>query len=109
MAKTIDISGKLTNERPLLKLGEGKEYPIDNRKNTVLQAQTIMESSEANELDKAGQVLELLLGKEAADEINASDLTFADYQMVFVATLAGALGEDYETVEARFLAARKAI
>ncbi|WP_160045578.1 hypothetical protein [Paenibacillus sp. USDA918EY] len=105
MAKTIDISGKLTNERPVLKLGEGKEYEIDNRKNTVLAIQSKMdEGSEGTAyLD---EVLELALGKEAVKEINESDISFADYQIIFVAALAGALGEDYETVEARFLAAK---
>lgn len=36
MGKMIDISGKLTNERPVLKLAEDKVYEIDDRKNTIL-------------------------------------------------------------------------
>ncbi|GIO34346.1 hypothetical protein J2TS6_54870 [Paenibacillus albilobatus] len=106
MAKTIDITGKLTNERPVLKLGEGKEYPIDNRKNTVFQIQTkIDEGGEGTEY--IDEVLELALGKDAVKEINESDVSFADYQIIFVAALAGALGEEYEAVEARFLAAKR--
>ncbi|BFH60749.1 hypothetical protein [Paenibacillus azoreducens] len=106
MAKTIDISGKLTNERPVLKLGEGKEYEIDNRKNTVLAIQSKMdEGSEGTAyLD---EVLELALGKEAVKEINESGVSFTDYQIIFVAALAGALGEEFEAVEARFLAAKR--
>jgi hypothetical protein len=103
MAKTIDISGKLTNERPVLKLGEGKEYPIDNRKNTVLAIQSKIDG-EAEALD---EVLELALGKDAVKEINESDITFEDYQTIFVATIAGALGEDYEVVSARFQQAKQ--
>ncbi|MFW5436358.1 hypothetical protein [Paenibacillus apiarius] len=106
MAKTIDITSKLTNERPILKLGEGKEYTIDNRKNTVLAIQAKMDggSEGAAYLD---EVLELALGKEAVKEINESDISFTDYQIIFVAALAGALGEEYEAVEARFLAAKQ--
>ncbi|EPY06628.1 hypothetical protein PAALTS15_13527 [Paenibacillus alvei TS-15] len=105
MAKTIDITGKLTNERPVLKLGKGKEYPIDNRKNTVLAIQAKMNEAGdgAAYLD---EVLELALGKEVVAEINESDISFADFQIVFVAALAGALGEEFEVVEARFLAAK---
>lgn len=109
MAKTIDISGKLTNERPVLKLAEGKEYPIDNRKNTVLELNKKLDNSDLNDLRRVDEALELVLGKEAVAEINASDLTFADYQTVFMAVLAGALGEEFETVEARFLAGRAAV
>lgn len=105
MAKTIDITGKLTNERPVLKLGEGKEYPVDNRKNTVLAIQAKIDDGDVTEtLD---EVLELALGKEAVKEINESDISFADYQIIFIAALAGALGEEYESVEARFLAAKR--
>lgn len=101
-AKTIDITSKLTNDRPILKLGD-KEYPVDNRKNTVLTIQSKMDEAESPDLD---EVLELALGKEAVKEINASDISFADYQIIFIATLAGALSEDFEVIEARFLKAK---
>ncbi|MNO37499.1 hypothetical protein D3C76_275820 [compost metagenome] len=103
MAKTIDITSRLTNERPILKLGD-KSYKIDNRKNTVLTIQAKMDEDESMDLDG---VLELALGKQAVKEINESDISFADYQIIFVAALAGALGEDFEVVEARFLKAKQ--
>lgn len=102
MAKTIDITSKLTNERPILKIGD-REYPIDNRKNTVFQIQAkIDEGGEG--MAYIDEVLEFALGKEAAKEINESDITFEAYQIIFIAALAGALGEDFEVAEARFLA-----
>lgn len=104
MAKTIDITSRLTNERPSLKLGEGKEYQIDNRKNTVLAIQTKMDEGDGSNMD---EVLEMMLGTEAVKEINESDISFADYQVIFIAALAGAMGEDYEAVEARFLASKE--
>ncbi|BFH13532.1 hypothetical protein WJ0W_006213 [Paenibacillus melissococcoides] len=103
MAKTIDITSRLTNERPVLKLGEGKEYRIDNRKNTVLAIQAKMDAGDGS-LD---EVLELALGKEAVKEINESDISFGDYQVILIAALAGAMNEDYEVIEARFLAAKQ--
>lgn len=109
MAKTIDISGKLTNERPVLKLNEGKEYPVDNRKNTVLQLNKLLDDSDLNDLHRVDEVLKVVLGEKAVDEINEADLTFADYQVVFMAALAGAMGEEFETMEARFQASRKTV
>lgn len=105
MAKTIDITSRLTNERPILKIGD-KEYPIDNRKNTVFQIQAKMDEG-GKGTEYIDEVLELALGKEAAKEINESDITFDAYQIIFIAALSGALGEDFEVVEARFLAAKQ--
>ncbi|MGG1878260.1 hypothetical protein ABDI30_11920 [Paenibacillus cisolokensis] len=107
MARTIDITSKLTDERPLLKLSEDKVYEIDNRKNTVLEMQERIdkgiEEGSATYLD---EVLEMALGKKAVKEINDMGLSFADYQIIFMAVMAGAMNEDYEIVEARFHAAK---
>lgn len=102
MAKVIDISSKLTSERPKLKLAEGKEFEIDNRKNTVLIVEEKLRSTNLEEIRQVDEVLELLLGKDAVKEINKMDLTFADYQTIFIAVMAGASNEDFEVVEARF-------
>lgn len=107
MGKQIDISSRLTNERPTLKLAEDKVFPIDNRKNTVLVLNQRIEESDLNDLNAVDGILELVLGKEAVDEINGMDLAFSDYQTIFIACMAGALGEDFEAVEARFLAAKQ--
>lgn len=107
MAKTIDISSKLTNERPRLKLAEGVEFVIDNRKNTMLILNQKIQETDLNDLSDLDGILELLLGKEAAQKIGEMDITFSDYQTIFIACMAGAMGEEYETVEARFRRARE--
>lgn len=109
MSKTIDISGKLTNERPKLKLGEGLEFEIDNRKNTVLVLNQKIQETDLNDLREVDGILELVLGKEAVQKIGEMDISFADYQTIFVACMAGAMGEEFETVEARFQRAREEI
>ena len=108
MAKTIDITSKLTNERPVLKLGKDKEYPVDNRKNTVLTIQAKLDEGEGG-TNLMNEVLVLALGEKAAKEIDESDISFADYQTIFIAALSGALGEDFEVIEARFLKAKATI
>ncbi|MGG4397243.1 hypothetical protein ABEX25_23340 [Paenibacillus thiaminolyticus] len=109
MAKTIDISGKLTNERPKLKLAEDKVFEIDHRKNTVLLLNQKIDGSDLNDLNQLDAVLEIILGKEAVEEIGKMDLSFADYQTIFIAAMAGAFEEDFETVEARFRRARETV
>ena len=46
MDKMIDISAKLTSERPKLKVAEDRIYEIDDRKNTILKL--IKQSSKSN-------------------------------------------------------------
>lgn len=109
MAKTIDISAKLTNERPRLKLAEGVEFEIDNRKDTVLIVNQKIQENNLNDLREIDGVLELLIGKEAVQKISEMDISFADYQVIFVACMAGATGEDFEVIEARFQQAKEEI
>lgn len=109
MAKTIDISAKLTNERPKLKIAEGVEFEIDNRKNTILILNQKIQETDLNDLREVDGILELLLGKEAVQKIGEMDISFADYQTIFIACMAGAMGEDFEVVEARFRRAREEI
>lgn len=103
MAKQIDISSKLTNARPTLKLAEDKVYEINNSKNTVLQLDELMSSESADD-PAAGmeKMLVMLLGDKAVAEIEEMELSFEGYQYILMAALAGATGEEIEAVEARF-------
>jgi len=102
MAKTIDITSKLTNERPKLKLTDELEFEIDNRKNTVLKVEKLLNDEGSASIAVIDKVLQEFLGKEAVKEIEKLDLPFSAYQTIFTAVMAGAMGEDYETAEARF-------
>lgn len=109
MAKTIDISGRLTNERPKLKLGKDLVFEVDNRKNTIFLVDTIAESRDLDDNQKMSDVLGLLLGEEAVQQIEKLDLSFAAYQYVFIAAMATATEEEIEVVEARFQKAKQEI
>lgn len=102
MSKTIDISAKLTHERPKIKLAEGKIYDIDNRKNTILKLNQKMQNADINDLTFIDEVIKMLLGDEAAKEINEMDLSVSDYKNIMIAIMAAIMEEDYETVERRF-------
>ncbi len=102
MAKTIDISAKLTNERPKLKIAEDKIYEIDDRKNTILKLNQKMKGGNIEDLAFIDEVIEMTLGKKAAKEIDAMDLSMAAYQNIMLAIMAAVMGESFEVAEARF-------
>ena len=70
MAKVYDISKKITNERPTLKLGEDKVYEIDDRKNTVLLLDQKVREDNTGDIAVLDDIIEMMLGKEAAKEID---------------------------------------
>ena len=109
MAKIIDISGKLTNERPQLKLAEGKVYDIDNRKNTILLVNQKVQTVNVNDLTALDEIMRLTLGDEAAKEIDEMNLPFTAYQSIFIAIMAAVSGEEYESMESRFRRAQDQI
>lgn len=102
MAKTIDISAKLTSERPKLKIAEDKIYEIDDRKNTILKLNQKMRGGNIEDIAFIDEIVEMTLGKEAAKEINKMDLSMVAYQNIMLAIMAAVMGESFEVAEARF-------
>lgn len=102
MSKIIDISAKLTNERPKLKLAEDKIYEIDDRKNTIILLNQKIQGTDVNDINAIDEMISVVLGKEAAKEIDEMNLSIADYQSIMIAIMAAVTGEDYEVAEARF-------
>ncbi len=102
MSKIIDISAKLTNERPKLKLAEDKIYEIDDRKNTVLKMDQEMKNADIDDVAFIDTMIKLLVGEKAAKEIDAMELSITDYQAIMIALTAAISGEEYEKAEARF-------
>lgn len=102
MAKMIDISAKLTSERPKLKITEDKIYEIDDRKNTILKLNQKIKGGNIEDLAFIDEIVELTLGKKAAKEIDAMDLSMIAYQNIMLAIMAAVMGESFEVAEARF-------
>lgn len=102
MSKVIDISAKLTNERPKLKLSEDKVYEIDDRKNTILEMYQKMQEGNINDLELLDEVIGLLLGEKAAKEIDEMNLSIKDYQTIVIAIMAAIQEIEYEQAEAMF-------
>ena len=104
----IDISAYLDNSKPGLIIAPGEEYEIDDRKNTILKIQALMNKSKEgdSEFDAMTKALEALLGKESlkAIEENHPGMTtrLSSLKVIFTATMAAINGIDYEAADARF-------
>lgn len=102
MSKIIDISAKLTNERPKLKLAEDKIYEIDDRKNTIILLNQKIQDTDVNDVNAIDEMISVVLGEKAAKEIDEMNLPISAYQSIMIAIMAAVTGEDYEVAEARF-------
>ena len=100
MAKHIDISAKITLERPTVTFC-GKTYEVNNGKNNMLLLQQYM-SEEHGDIEMLFRAIDTLLGKKASEEIDKLDLPLDALETVYLAVMAAASGEDYEEAEARF-------
>lgn len=87
MAQIIDISKKITNELPMVKVTEELVVTVNNRKSAVLNIQAMIEEMqrEGKEEDIAFMTkgMEMLIGKKHTDEIEKMDLPLTEYTMIF--------------------------
>lgn len=111
MAQIIDITGRITNELPMVRITDSLAVTVNNRKNTVMNIQAMIEQ-EQREVEKGGKtfdelkmmrkVMEMLVGEKMANEVEALDLPFPEYKLVYQAIMAAATGGSMEDVERRF-------
>jgi len=102
MSKAIDISAKLTNERPKLKLAEDKVYEIDDRKNTILKMYQKMQDANIDSIEFLDETIKMLLGEKAAKEIDEMNLSIKDYQTIVIAIMAAIQEITFEDAEKLF-------
>lgn len=108
-AQIIDISSRITNELPLVKISDDLTITVNNRKNTILNVQAMAaeferkakEDPELNEFVMIGKAIEMLAGAKAAKAIEELDLPVTEYKVVYHAIMAAATGTSIEDV-ARF-------
>ena len=109
MAKVIDITSKITNELPMVRITDELVVSVNNRKNTILNMQAMVQETQKNSEDGTfdevalmGKTLSMLIGEKSAKEIEKMDLPFPEYKVVYQAVMAAATGTDLEEVEKRF-------
>lgn len=100
MAKTdfrvIDISMKITNQLPMIRITEDITVTVNNRKSTILNIQAMAQEAESkeNKDDMAFMIkgLEMLVGKDASDKIEALDLPIPEYKKMYNTIMQVAMG-----------------
>lgn len=98
MAKVINITDKLSNDKPKIQIGE-KSYEVNNSMGAVFTFQELAMTSTKESLTKA---IEMSLGKEAAKEIDVEKWSLENFKVLSTAILAAMQNIDYEEAEARF-------
>lgn len=100
MGKIIDITNRLSYEPTFLVIGN-ESYKVDDRKNTVIEIMQILETNN-NGLEVMDEVFKKALGIDNFNKINEQGISFADYQIYFIAIMAALMNLTYEEAEKRF-------
>lgn len=98
MGRTVDISNKLSTEKPKIAL-DHKFYFVDDSVQNVIEVTKLSESGDLASIIKA---LEMTLGKEACKEIGIRNKSVADLLVIFTAVNASIMDISYEEAEKRF-------
>lgn len=101
MARNIDLTNVLTNERPTITIN-GKEYKVNDEKTNILLMNEEMKKTGDNELKLVDKVIELLLGKKALKEIDTYGYGLKEYLTIMYALIAAVNDEELEAVKERF-------
>lgn len=99
MATVIDITGKIKNEQKFI-VYNGKNYKVDDRKNTIIKVYSLIDSAEGASIDMIDKVLAELLGKEAVKDFDG--FSYDDYLVPFFAVMACVQNKSYDEVEQSF-------
>lgn len=98
MAKIINISEKLSLDRPFIQVGE-KTYPVNDSLETVMKFEEVYGDGDTQDMLDC---MKIALGEAACEEIDFIHTSFQNIQVWFLAVMAAMQGVDYAEVEARF-------
>lgn len=97
--KVIDISMKITNQLPMIRITEDLVVTVNNRKNNILCVQAMASEAEKkvgedgdNGIGFIVKAIEMLVGKEAADKIENMDLPLPEYKEMYNTIMSVATG-----------------
>lgn len=96
----LNIIDKLGIEEQEITIAEGKTYTVNCGAKTMIKAQEMFKKESS--FEAMFDVIELLLGKKARNDIYDMDLTVKQLQTVIVAIMAQINEISYEEMEGRF-------
>lgn len=105
MARKYDIIERLKakNERPFVMVDEDHSYQIETSKTNVMAIMALTgevskkeDATQEDEMQMMDKIVEMSLGKEAADYISSLKLTFDAYSLIIDVIMAAIKGVDLE-------------
>ncbi|WHH58486.1 hypothetical protein [Petroclostridium sp. X23] len=98
MAKIINITDKLSSEKPKIVIGD-KEYTVNDGMETVLKFEELASDSSA---DNMVQAIELSLGADAVKELQVRKMSISNFKVLTIAIMAAVQGIEYDEAAKRF-------
>jgi flagellar basal body-associated protein FliL len=98
MAKLINITDRLTNDKPKIIIKD-KEYEVNDSMLTVLKFEELARN---NTIESLREAIKVAIGEDAYNEINVDNLSFNDFKVLIIALMAAMQNMEYEDAEARF-------
>ena len=98
MAKIINISDKLSLDKPVIQVGD-KSYEVNDSLETVLKFEEMFGDGDTQGMLEC---MKLALGAKAYKELGFEKSSFKNVQVWFFAVMAAMQDMTYEEVEARF-------
>lgn len=95
MAKIIDITDKLVDEKPIIRI-KGTDYEVNNEFLVSLQIQQLAQSGDLEDMKKA---IELAI---PSIDFEKEKFTINGLNVLFTAITAALRGVDYSTIEEQF-------
>lgn len=96
--KTYDITSKITNELPTIKITDDLICTINNRKTNVLTvlAKVKEDGQNKDNFETIEEAMKLLVGEKSAKAIENMDLPAPEYVYLFKCVMAVAQGREIE-------------
>ena len=98
MSNIIDISSKITNVLPVVKISEDIVVTVNNRKSTILNIKAKTEEmqrkgeGEYDEMKFMSELLAMLIGQKNTDAIEEMDLPLPEYKELYESIMNVATG-----------------
>lgn len=97
MSRVINITDKLSNDKPSITIGE-KSYEINDTLEVVFKFEEVASTGNKGAID----ALKMALGEKACKEIGVEKLSINNFKVLMTALMAAMQGVSYEDAEARF-------
>lgn len=106
MSNIIDISSKITNQLPIVKITDDIVATVNNRKSVILNMQLMIKEQEKKSKESDGEydemafmdkVLDMLTSPKIVKAINELDLPLPEYKIVYETIMNAATGAGGET------------